>query len=119
MIVGRNIAAIRRASQRMIEPQHEAGGTFPVPFSPATGGQYKTPNNAPVNSLASYIGSLRKALTVKQVAELLAMSPRTVQQWAKMGRLPAIRHGSVTRFDPIQLANWVRENSTSPRLRTN
>jgi excisionase family DNA binding protein len=83
------------------------------------GGQFETPNTAPVNSLASYIAKMRKALTVQQVAELLSMSPRTVQQWAKVGRLPAIRHGSLTRFDPIQLAHWVRENSTSPRVRTN
>jgi excisionase family DNA binding protein len=70
-------------------------------------------------SLATYIGSLRRALTVKQVAELLSMSSRTVQQWAKVGRLPAIRHGSLTRFDPLALAEWVRGNSTSPAIRTN
>jgi excisionase family DNA binding protein len=70
-------------------------------------------------SLASYIGSLRRALTVKQVAELLSLSSRTVQQWAKVGRLPAIRHGSLTRFDPLALAEWVRDNSTSPAIRTN
>lgn len=80
--------------------------------------QFETPNTS-IGSLASYIGGLRKALTVQQVAELLAMSTRTVQHWAKTGRLPAIRHGSLTRFDPIELARWVRENSTSPRLKTN
>ena len=80
--------------------------------------QFGSPNTAPL-SLASHIAEMRKALTVQQVAELLSMSPRTVQQWAKTGRLPAIRHGSLTRFDPIQLARWLRENSTSRPFRTN
>lgn len=82
------------------------------------GDEFESPDTTP-SSLASYIGKMRKALTVQEVASLLAMSSRTVQQWAKVGRLPAIRHGSLTRFDPIQLANWIRENNTSSRLRTN
>jgi excisionase family DNA binding protein len=105
--------------EQVIETQHLPGTSLPAPFAPGMSGQYQTPNTAPVNSLASYIAKMRKALTVQQVAELLSMSPRTVQQWAKTGRLPAIRHGSLTRFDPIQLANWIRESSTTPSLRTN
>jgi excisionase family DNA binding protein len=81
------------------------------------GGKFEPPNTAPL-SLASYIGRMRKALTVQEVAGLLTMSSRTVQQWAKAGRLPAIRHGSLTRFDPIQLARWVRDNSTGPAIKT-
>ncbi len=103
----------------MSEAQTSPGGVVTAFFPPGMSGQYQTPERAPIKSLADHIAGMRKALTVKQVAELLAMSPRTVQQWAKNGRLPAIRHGSLTRFDPIQLARWVRENSTSSRFSTN
>lgn len=39
-----------------------------------------------------------ETLTVRQVARLLGVSPRTVRHWAQMGRLPGVRLGHRWRF---------------------
>jgi len=43
----------------------------------------------PTNSLS--LGNLPDLLTVREVAELLRVSPLTVKRWGKRGKLPAIR----------------------------
>lgn len=40
------------------------------------------------------INNLPDLLTVKEVAELLRVSPLTVKRWGKRGKLPAIRINS-------------------------
>jgi excisionase family DNA binding protein len=47
-------------------------------------------------------------LTTREVAELLAVSPRTVLRRARAGELPAYRLGSnVLRFSADELAAWL------------
>lgn len=43
-------------------------------------------------------------LTLKQTAEQLSVSIRTVRRWVKAGELPAIKLGSQWRIDPDDLA---------------
>ena len=40
------------------------------------------------------IGNLPDLLTVREVAELLRVSPLTIKRWGKKGKLPAIRINS-------------------------
>jgi excisionase family DNA binding protein len=46
-------------------------------------------------------------LTIAEVSELLSFHPVTLRDWAREGRLPAVRIGSAWRFDPVELAGWV------------
>ena len=54
---------------------------------------------------------LRHAITAKDVAEVLAISPITVYKLAKEGKLPSLRIGGAVRFDPRAVAQWLRRNS--------
>ncbi|MFC1600565.1 helix-turn-helix domain-containing protein [Patescibacteria group bacterium] len=40
------------------------------------------------------LGNLPDLLTVREVAELLRVSPLTIKRWGKRGKLPAIRINS-------------------------
>ena len=52
---------------------------------------------------ATEIGRL---YTTKEVAELLKVTPRTVQDWIKSGKLPAMRYGRVLRIRAEDLAKF-------------
>lgn len=47
-------------------------------------------------------------LTLDQAAELLQLSPRTVQRMVSKGKMPGRRIGGQWRFDRDQLREWVR-----------
>jgi excisionase family DNA binding protein len=64
------------------------------------------------DDLAAYLQSLDNALTASEVARLLRVTRDTVYVFAKYGGLPSINIGRtkpVLRFDPKQLAQWLRE----------
>ncbi len=63
-----------------------------------------------VGSLPQRIECIQKAMTARQVAEFLAISPITVYKMAKAGRLPSFRVGTAVRFDPRAIAQWLRGN---------
>jgi excisionase family DNA binding protein len=46
-------------------------------------------------------------LTIAEVSELLGFHQVTLRDWAREGRLPALRIAGVWRFDPVELAAWV------------
>jgi excisionase family DNA binding protein len=58
-----------------------------------------------------HLERLRHAITAKDVAEILAISPITVYKLAKEGKLPSLRIGGAVRFDPRAVAQWLRRNS--------
>jgi excisionase family DNA binding protein len=51
-----------------------------------------------------------KLLTIKEIAERYGLNPRTVQLWAKIGKIPAINLGSkdkaIWRFKLEDLERW-------------
>jgi len=53
------------------------------------------------------------ALTVQQVAELLGVSDKHIYELAADGALPAFRVGRAIRFDPQDLADWLRKKKPS------
>jgi excisionase family DNA binding protein len=61
--------------------------------------------------LHEHLERLRHAITAKDVAEILAISPITVYKLAKEGKLPSLRIGGAVRFDPRAVAQWLRRNS--------
>jgi excisionase family DNA binding protein len=58
---------------------------------------------------------IRRRLTEIEAAEILNVSPRTLQQWrVKGGGPPFLKLGSAVRYDPDALEAW-----TQTRTRTN
>ena len=51
---------------------------------------------------------MKGALTARQLAELLNISPKTVFKMAKAGRIPSFRVGSAVRFDARLVIDWLR-----------
>ena len=49
---------------------------------------------APKKTKRLKLGNLPDLLTVREVAELLRVSPLTIKRWGKRGKLPAIRINS-------------------------
>jgi excisionase family DNA binding protein len=78
----------------------------PAPHREDTVDQKSWPSAAPIDSphpersLAEQIASRRKALSVRELAELLGVAQTTIYDHARDGRLPAIRIGSAIRIDP-------------------
>jgi excisionase family DNA binding protein len=60
-------------------------------------------------TIASQIEKNAKMLTPAQLAELLAVSPKSIYAWVKQGMLPAIQLGASIRFDPFTTAEWIRK----------
>jgi excisionase family DNA binding protein len=53
-------------------------------------------------------------LDVKEVAQLLNCSPRTVRRLADSGRMPApLRLGRLTRWNPRALRSWIIDGCPS------
>jgi len=57
-------------------------------------------------------------LTVKDVANLLSVSEKTIYRWLKKGKLPVYRVGDHYRFNRSELLEWVtsRQISVSPDI---
>lgn len=51
-------------------------------------------------------------MSTRQVAAILGVSPRTVEQMRADGRGPAwVRVGGQVRYEPAQLAAWIAEHT--------
>jgi excisionase family DNA binding protein len=59
-------------------------------------------------SLADQVEKIGRALTAKELAELLSVSKVTIFKHAATGRIPSFRVGTCVRFDPRAIANWLR-----------
>ncbi|MBZ5572942.1 MAG: helix-turn-helix domain-containing protein [Acidobacteriia bacterium] len=63
-------------------------------------------------SLPERIEEIPHALTARQLAEILNVSPITSFKHAKAGRLPSFSIGTAVRFCPRSVAAWLRRNGT-------
>ena len=52
---------------------------------------------------------VKGALTAKQLAAMLNISPKTVFKLAKAGRIPSFRVGTAVRFDARHIIDWLRK----------
>lgn len=53
-------------------------------------------------------------LTLEEAAELIARTPKAVQQLVHRGEIPHIKHGRTIRFETEQLAAWVTAHRVRP-----
>ena len=60
-------------------------------------------------SLADRIDAMDHALTVKELGALLRVSPTSLYNRAREGRIPSYRLGGSVRFDPHAVAEWLRD----------
>jgi excisionase family DNA binding protein len=51
-------------------------------------------------------------LTCAEVSELLGFQEGTLRDWAREGRLPALRIAGQWRFDPAEIAAWLEARRT-------
>lgn len=100
--VGRvTIGALSTVSPKSSAPKFAASskgqGIRPliVPSSGAT-------VNQPLESATS------RLLTVSEVADLLALSEKTIRRWIAAGRLPAVRFGRVVRVSTNSLEKFIQ-----------
>lgn len=47
-------------------------------------------------------------MTVEEVAEYLRIRPTTVYEWAKSGKIPAVKMGRLWRFESEEIEAWVK-----------
>lgn len=60
-------------------------------------------------TLIETLENREEALNVRQVAELLGVSDKHIYELAAQGKLPAFRVGKAVRFDPQDVADWLRK----------
>lgn len=64
-------------------------------------------------TLIETLESREEALNVRQVAELLGVSDKHIYELAAQGKVPAFRVGRAVRFDPQDVADWLRKRKPS------
>lgn len=57
------------------------------------------------------INELAPLWTDEEVAAYLRVEVSTVQKWAKQGRIPVRKAGSLNRFDPKEIEAWTRREA--------
>jgi excisionase family DNA binding protein len=67
-----------------------------------------------MSDLIDKFDSLDRALTVAEVAELLAVPKGTVYRKAKAGVLPSFHFGTLLRFNAGAIADWLRSVEKKP-----
>jgi excisionase family DNA binding protein len=64
------------------------------------------------NTESSVLGA-GSLLTLKEVADLLRLTPQTLYKMLKKGSIPAVRVGSQWRFEQEQIRQWIAARSSS------
>jgi excisionase family DNA binding protein len=65
-------------------------------------------------SLISQLEKETRVLRARDVAKLFQVTPQHVYKMAADGRLPSFRLAGAIRFDPHELANWLRKAQPVP-----
>lgn len=55
------------------------------------------------------------ALTAAELAPLIGVGRTAMYELAAEGRIPCYRIGTMLRFDPVQVAQWLREHQVGAK----
>lgn len=55
----------------------------------------------------------RKALSIKELSEILGIAYRTLHDMAKSGAMPSYKLGGSVRVDPVVIARWMQDREQS------
>ena len=58
-------------------------------------------------SLIEQLKSMNRALTVKELANLLHLGKTVIYDMVRRGAIPSMRFGYTVRFDPHEIADWL------------
>jgi excisionase family DNA binding protein len=67
----------------------------------------------PKRDVASTIDSMTGLLTATELVPLIGVSRTTVYQMVADGGIPYLRIGTMIRFDPHAIAEWLREHTVA------
>ena len=59
----------------------------------------------------------RKAMTVREVADILNLSQREIYKLAASNQIPHFKIGSSVRFDPASVLTWLESRALVPTVR--
>ena len=92
----------------------------PIVGYPKIGYSCRPMSNEGDSSIIEDLRSRKQALTAKELAELLSVTPRHVYRLARDFRIPRFRIGDSIRFDPKAIACWLQRRHTPaiPRKRS-
>jgi excisionase family DNA binding protein len=62
-------------------------------------------------SITDQLRSKKRLMTPDEVADLLAISPKTIYARVKAGTIPSFHIGSSIRFDPAKIAQWLEDRA--------
>jgi len=55
-------------------------------------------------------------ITIQQVAQITNLTVDTIYKMVSQRRVPFVKLGEALRFDPVQLAQWIKQNTVMPML---
>ena len=55
------------------------------------------------------VGIMENFLTAEEVAQYLKLSPYTIREYAKDGKIPALKFGRAWRFSPQAIKKWMEK----------
>jgi len=67
--------------------------------------------------IASRFAAFDHALNIDEVADVLGMNKKTVERWARAGRIPSFKLGNLVKFDPRLLGEWAKTARGDKRKR--
>lgn len=65
--------------------------------------------------MAEDAASAEPLWTAGEVASYLRVTEGTINQWAKLGRIPVVKVGSLNRFRRSEIDAWLAENAKPAR----
>ncbi len=60
-------------------------------------------------SLVDVVREKQEALRVRDLAQLLGVSPQQIYKMAASGEIPSFKVANAVRFDPHETAEWLKE----------
>lgn len=60
----------------------------------------------------------KRLMTVEEVSDYLRVRPATIYEWAKQGKIPAVKMGRLWRFEIEKIEAWVKNGGVTTSNRT-
>lgn len=54
-------------------------------------------------------------LTIREIAQRLKVSPKTIYKWTHLRKIPVARAGRLLRFNETDVLNWMKQDVFIPR----